>query len=206
MTRRRNRMFTQWARALGLVTIGGTAAAMTACGAPSLPSGAGAGPTNSASSGAPTSAPATTPDPTATPTASTTGRVGDTLTYTDSGGTSIQVTLVQIFDPASGTDDTSPPDGTRWVGFEGTINGEGATDDAMTFDVVGSDGQTYGFNTSYHLGTFSGCTATADPTEGQPVTFCSGVGLPPGVTVAKVGYSVEGVDVGVAPELFWTSQ
>ena len=72
----------------------------------------------------------------------------------------------------------------------------------MTFDAVGSDGQTYGFNTSYHLGAFTGCTGTSNPTPTGPITFCAGVGFPPGVTVSKVGYSIEGVDVGGSPALF----
>jgi hypothetical protein len=127
----------------------------------------------------------------------------------DSGGDVAHVTLVKIFDPPTGYDpNTTPPDGTRWVAFEGTIvvDGDRAGQDAQDFDVIGSDGQTYGSNTSYFLSVFDGCTATniSDVKSGQTQTICSAVGVPPGVTVAKVGYSTEGVN-GTAPAvLFWT--
>jgi hypothetical protein len=145
--------------------------------------------------------------PTAAPAAATTGSVGDTLTYVDTAGESTQVQLVQVYDPAPNVaPDDTPPTGTHWVGFKAVITGSGASDDAHTLEVIGSDGQTYGFNTSYHLTGFDGCLTTAGSVaDGQPYTFCAGVGLPPGVTVTKVGYSLEGVDVGMAPELFWTA-
>jgi hypothetical protein len=54
--------------------------------------------------------------PTATPSASTNassdtpGHVGDTLTIADSRGDAVHVTLVQVFDPATGVNpDTTPP-------------------------------------------------------------------------------------------------
>jgi hypothetical protein len=139
----------------------------------------------------------------------TTGNVGDTLSMVDSSGDVAHVTLVKIFDPPTGFDpDTTPPDGTRWVAFEGTIviDGSRAGQDADEFEVIGSDGQTYGVNTSYFLNVFDGCTASQidDVKSGQTQTICSAVGVPPGVTVAKVGYSTEGVNTGAPAKLFWT--
>ena len=127
----------------------------------------------------------------------------------DLGEDLAHVTLVKVFDPATGYDpNTTPPDGTRWVGFEGTIvvDGSRAGEDATSFDVIGSDGQTYGTNTAYFLSAFDGCTDTDgnDIKSGQTETFCSAVGLPPGVTVAKVGYSTEGVSGSAPAVLFWT--
>ncbi len=158
------------------------------------------------------STPTPTPDggsstPTAVPAVAVTGSVGDTLTYVDTAGESTHVQLVQMYDPAPNVPaDDTPPAGTRWVGFKEVITGVGASDDAHTVEVIGSDGQTYGFNTSYHLSGFDGCVTTAGSVaDGQPYTFCAGVGLPPGVTVVKVGYSVGGVDIGIAPDLYWTA-
>ena len=86
-----------------------------------------------ADSGAP--APTATPEstPTASPAASTaaTGHLGDTLTISGPTVDTVHVTLVNVFDPATGVDtDTAPPDGTRWVGFELTV----AVDDGSASD------------------------------------------------------------------------
>jgi hypothetical protein len=53
---------------------------------------------------------------------------------------------------------------------------------------------------------FDGCTASDinDVKSGQTQTICSAVGVPPGVSVAKVGYSTEGVNGGAVAKLFWT--
>jgi hypothetical protein len=73
-----------------------------------------------------------------------------------------------------------------------------------TLDVIGSDGKTYGFGTAYHLTVMAGCTATSNDASGQTDTFCAGVGLPPGVTVAQNGYSTAGVDSAGAAHVYWT--
>ena len=176
------------AAAVTMVACGGTSSNLGSVSHPTLPSGL-----QSTPSGAP---------------GPTSGNLGDTLTMVDAGEDVAHVTLVKVFDPASGFDpNTTPPDGTRWVGFEGTIviDGSRAGEDSTSVDVIGSDGQTYGADTSYHLSVFDGCTATGiDVASGQTQTFCAGVGLPPGVTVAKVGYSTEGVDGNVPAKLFWT--
>lgn len=182
-----------------IATAGAAAALLAACGAttspgtaslPTLPAGLGSSPSASASLG-PTS-----------------GNLGDTLTMMDLGDDVAHVTLVKVFDPANGTDpNDTPPDGTRWVGFEGTIVIDGARSgqDLTAVDVIGSDGQTYGADTAYHIGSFDGCTDTGiDVPSGATQTFCAGVGLPPGVTVVKVGYSTEGVDGNAPAALFWT--
>jgi hypothetical protein len=148
----------------------------------------------------------------ATPSAAvgpTTGNLGDTLSMVDNGDDVAHVTLVKIFDPATGYDpNTTPPDGTRWVGFEGTIviDGSRAGQDDTSVEVIGSDGQTYGANTAYSLSVFDGCVASdvSSIQPGQTQTFCSAVGLPPGVTVAKIGYSTQGVEGNAPAKLFWT--
>lgn len=182
---------------LALGALGAATALVAACGGttsantisvPTLPGGLGATP--SGASG-PTS-----------------GNLGDTLVMEDSGDDIAHVTLLKVFDPAPGVTNDDPPDGTRWVGFEGTIviSGSRSGEDSTDVEVVGSDGQTYGADTAYGLSDFDGCTATGiDVPSGQTQTFCAGVGLPPGVTVAKVGYSTEGVNSnGIPAKLFWT--
>ncbi len=185
-------------RVMCIASIGAAAATVVACGA--TPSAAGSASHPTLPSGL-QSTPSGTPAPTS-------GNLGDTLSMVDSGDDTAQVTLVKVFDPATGFDpNTTPPDGTRWVGFEGTIviTGSRAGQDATDFDVIGSDGQTYGADTAYGLSTFDGCIGTSgDIASGQTETFCSGVGLPPGVTVAKVGYSTEDVAGGEPAKLFWT--
>src|SRR5579862_4172190 len=96
---------------LALAALGGATALIAACGStpsantislPTLPGGL-------------LSTPSNTPGPTS-------GTLGDTLAMEDGGGAIAHVTLVKIFDPATGFDpNTTPPDGTRWVGFELTI-------------------------------------------------------------------------------------
>ena len=158
---------------------------------------------------APADTPTPSDSPTTTPTASsavTTGHVGDTLTISGPTSDTAHITLVQVFDPATGVPaTTTPPDGTHWVGFEMTIavDDGSASSESSAVDVIGSDGHTYGLNTSYHLTTMAGCTP-ATGAIGQPSTVCAGVGLPAGVTVAQVGYSEGGVDIGVAAQITWT--
>lgn len=198
MTGPAHRQFARSRHALAAAGIGATGVFIAACGAttltgavsvPSLPAGA-----------------ASTPSGAVGP---TTGNLGDTLSMVDSGDDVAHVTLVKIFDPPTGYDpNTTPPDGTRWVAFEGTIviDGSRAGQDAAEFEVIGSDGQTYGVNTSYFLTVFDGCTASQidDVKPGQTQTICSAVGVPPGVSVVKVGYSTEGVNGGAPAKLFWT--
>jgi hypothetical protein len=183
--------------ALAVLSLGAAVTLIAACGA-TTPTGLGSLPTLPVGS-APTPSAAVGP---------TTGNLGDTLSMVDAVGVVAHVTLVKIFDPATGYDpNTTPPDGTRWVGFEGTIVVDGSQpgQDDTSVDVIGSDGQTYGANTAYSLTIFDGCTAsTGTISPGQTETFCAGVGLPPGVTVAKVGYSTQGVSGNAPAHLFWT--
>ena len=122
---------------------GAAAALLAACGAtpsagsvslPTLPAGLGATPGGA--------------------TGPTSGNLGDTLAMMDFGDDIAHVTLLKVFDPAV-VDDTagSPPDGTRWVGVEGTIVIDGARSgqDSTEVEAIGSDGQTYGADTAYAL-------------------------------------------------------
>jgi hypothetical protein len=200
MTRQLERSRPRARTVLGLTTISTAAGLLAACGGTTGPTGLASLPTLP---GALSATPSATPGPTS-------GNLGDTLVMEDSGDDFAHVTLLKVFDPATGFDaDTTPPDGTRWVGFEGTIviNGSRSGQDATSVEVIGSDGQTYGSNTSYELTTFDGCTNTPFSDQfptGATQTFCWAVGLPPGVTVSKIGYSTEGVNGGSAAALFWT--
>jgi hypothetical protein len=140
-------------------------------------------------------------------TGAATGHLGDTLTYTDLAGDQIDVTLVKLTDPATPSDaNNAAAAGTRWVGLEMTIDNHevAPSDDSVQADGTGSDGQRYGFNTSYHIGGFAGCTATVDSASaGDTATFCAGFMVPTGVTIVSVGYSVAGADIGAPDDLTW---
>lgn len=138
-----------------------------------------------------------------------TGHVGATLTWASGGGNTVDVTLVKITDPATASD--APPAGDRWVGVEMTIldhAGDASSFDSVRADGRGSDGARYGVagapDAGYHVGSFTGCTPSSGYTPGQPETFCAGFAVPTGVTVASVGYSVVGVDIGAPDDLVWT--
>jgi hypothetical protein len=191
---------------LSLVTV------VAACGA-----SAGTTPTGAAGAVGPTGtlAPSSQPLETAGSTApmappgssspATTGHVGDTLTWVSIGGNDVDVTVVKVTDPA--TSPASMPAGDRWVGVQLTIDdhgGDARNFDSQAVDGMGSDGTRYGANTSYHISSFDGCTAATQYTAGTPETFCTGFLLPTGVTVASVGYSVVGVDIGAPDDLTWT--
>jgi hypothetical protein len=178
------------------------AALASACGSAATP-GSGSLPTLP---GGTVASPGATPGPTS-------GRLGDTLSMEDSGDDIANVTLTRVFDPVTVTDsgEFPPPDGTRWVGFEGTIviNGARSGSDSTYVVAIGSDGHTYGPD---NLPAFVGCTPTPDDAavlpSGTTQTFCAGVGLPQGVTVAKIGYTTAEASTssnGLAPaKLFWT--
>jgi hypothetical protein len=185
---------------LAVAALGATATLVAACG--------GTSSTNTISLPTLPGGGASTPSGASGPTS---GNLGDTLVMQDSGDDIAHVTMLKVFDPAPGVTDDSPPDGTRWVGVEGTlvVSGSRSGEDSTDVEVIGSDGQTYGADTAYGLAGFDGCTPTPDDASqlppGETQTFCSGVGLPPGVTVSKIGYSTEGVSGnGIPAKLFWT--
>ncbi len=201
MTRASNTAIERCRTILALGVLGAATALIASCGGntsnantislPTLPGGLGSTP--SGASG-PTS-----------------GNLGDTLVMEDTGDDIAHVTMLKVVDPAPGVTNDDPPDGTRWVGIEGTIVVSGARsgEDSTEVEVIGSDGQTYGADSAYALYAFEGCAATPDDASqlppGTTQTFCSGVGLPPGVTVSKIGYSTEGVSGnGIPAKLFWT--
>lgn len=139
--------------------------------------------------------------------AKSTGHLGDTLTYRDIAGTAFDVTLLKVVDPATVPSTNAASAGSRWVGLVITIDDHGGPPDAdsQAADGTGSDGQRYGFNTSYHIGTFSECSPTvASAGAGQTATFCAGFMVPTGVTVVSVGYSVAGADIGSPDTLTWS--
>jgi hypothetical protein len=189
---------------LGIATLAAALTMVVGCGA------ATGAPTSSGSVSSPTLPPGSgaTAQPTATPTsAPSTGHLGDTLTYTAPGASPVHVTMVKVFDPATGFDpNDAPPTGTHWVGFEATLVDDGQTsdDDAPQVLVEGSDGQTYGLNEAYNITVFDGCTDNDDAGPGQTATLCTAVGLPQGVTVAKILYSPISLTAATDAVLFWT--
>lgn len=177
---------------------GGTAAATTSAGStanPTSPPGSGATATPSAT-------------PSAIPgSAALTGHLGDTLTYTAPGAAAVHVAFTKVFDPATGVDpNNAPPTGTHWVGIEGTLvdDRQNSDDDYPQVLVQGSDGQIYGLNSAYNITVFDGCTDVSDVGPAQIATLCTAVGLPQGVTVAKILYSPISLNTASDAVLFWT--
>jgi hypothetical protein len=180
-------------------------AVVAACGGPAGAAPSGVVGTFGGSSQPATTAGSSAPMSSTGASAVTTGHVGDTLTWVSSGGNRVDVTVVKITDPA--TTPASVPAGDRWVGVQLTVNdhaGDASNFDSQAVDGMGSDGSRYGANTAYRISAFDGCTPAIQYTPGQPETFCTGVALPTGVTVAGIGYSVEGVDIGASDDLTWT--
>ena len=167
------------------------------------------GGTGAPSTGEPTASPMGSPGAAASPagpagSVATTGHIGDTLTWVSTGGNHVDVTVVKLTDPA--TSPASMPSGDRWVGVELTIDdheGDASNFDSVAVDGKGPDGTRYGANTSYRMGSFTGCTPATTYTAGTPETFCTGFLVPVGVKVASVGYSVVGVDAGAPDDLTW---
>ena len=139
------------------------------------------------------------------PDAATSPPGGDTLTWHSSGGDQVDVTIIKVTDPATTAD--ASVEGNRWVGVELTIldhEGDASNFDSAKVDGMGSDGLRHGANDSRHPSGFSGCTPSTGYTPGQPETVCTGFLVPTGVTVASIGYGVEGVDIGGPDDLVWT--
>src|ERR1019366_3241586 len=113
------------------------AALASACGSAATP-GSGSLPTLP---GGTVASPRATPRPTP-------GSLGDPRSLGASGDDLANVTMTRVFDPVTVTDsgEFPPPDGTRWVGFEGTIviNGARSGSDSTYVVAIGSDGRTYG--------------------------------------------------------------
>ena len=111
-----SRQFHRSRNVLTALGIGAAGVVLAACGA-TAPNGSGSIPSLPGGS-------LSTPSGAVGPTP---GNLGDTLSMVDSGADTAHVTLIQVFDPATGYDpNNTPPDGTRWVGFEGTIVVDGS--------------------------------------------------------------------------------
>ena len=117
----------------------------------------------------------------------------------------LKVTLVKVTDPATQTDPNNGPyAGMRWVGLQFTVVVNGPDEDTGTSFIIGSDGMTYGFNTSQSIGGYSTCTATTDTLrQGRPATICTGVMLPTSVQVTKVAFSGLATEKGTGV-VYWS--
>ncbi len=117
-----------------------------------------------------------------------------------------KITLVKVIDPAVPNDpNNAATAGMRWVGLDFTAVVEGPDPLAGEPFIIGSDGTTYGFNSSDLIGPFPGCTTSSgDIPQGKPQTLCWGTMIPTGVTVAKVGFSGLGTTQSGTGVLFWS--
>lgn len=150
-----------------------------------------------ASSGTAATTPATAAPATAAPTTvPAVAHVGSALAVEDSQSNKGTVTLVQVIDPAQGSDSYTTPDaGKRFVGAKFTVAGTAGTlkDDANNdATLIGSDGQTYtaDFNDIAGCTNFDGGSFTV--ASGSSSTGCVVFQVPTGVTVAKVRFDING--------------
>jgi hypothetical protein len=117
----------------------------------------------------------------------------------------LKVTLVKVFDPAvPANPDNAASAGMRWVGLQFTVVVNGPDSDTGSAFIIGSDGNTYGFNSSEIIGPFPGCADTSSNSrEGKPSTICPGTMMPTGVTVAKVAFSGLATETGTGV-VYWS--
>jgi hypothetical protein len=146
----------------------------------------------------------TTHGKSAPPPAPTGAHVGSTVAVS-SGNDKANVTLNQVIDPATGSDQFTNPDaGKRFVGVGVTIVNTGSStinDDAnSTVSVQGSDNQTY----TADFSGISGCTnfnsGSYTLAPGASVTGCVTFQVPTGVSVSKVQFQPTGFSGGVTGE------
>lgn len=172
-----------------LISVAGTTAVLTACGASVSKSSA---PATSAAAPSTTSA---APSPTPSPSNSLSGPVGTSFRVTD-GSNVMDVTLTKVIDPAQGADQYTTPDpGKRFVGAVFKLKGvTGSFSDDANSDasLQGSNGQTYSpdFNniagyTNFNSGEFN--ISTGEKSIGA-VAFQ----VPNGVKITKIEWSATG--------------
>jgi hypothetical protein len=143
--------------------------------------------TTTSSSTSPSAASAT---PQVADSATTEGPVGTSFTLTSDDGTSYDVTLIKIVDPARGADEFSTPsDSSRFVGAVFSITGraghssDNANNDAL---LVGSDGQDYQSDFSQIKGYTNFNGGDWNVGVGKTVTGAVTFQVPKGVTVQSI--------------------
>ncbi len=196
------------------LSIGALIVTMAACGAAGSPGAA-----SQAAGGGPTLQPGGTSvaTPAGSGTGPVTGHLGDKLTFPFLGST-VDATLVKVFDPATPNDASEAPLGTgfHWVGVEVILDNHSSDfgSEASDIDGLASDGSTVTTTDSYQGGAYSlgdgfqGCTQTdGEEQEVQPYTHCEAFPVPDGKTLTQVGAKVGGasLDVPGAPDqVVWT--
>ena len=131
----------------------------------------------------------------------------NTLTSTDTNGNKVEVTLVEIFDPASPANSVEGPSpGTRLVGVEfrlTDVSKSSESDDILSdASVIGSNDQTYtpGVNTISECTDFNNGVWSLSP--GESSTGCAAIQVPTGVRVARVTFNAAGGFGGTTDQ--WT--
>jgi Domain of unknown function (DUF4352) len=139
--------------------------------------------------------------------APTTAKVGDTINI--GGNQGLAVTLLKITDPAQGADQYTTADaGKRFIAVSVKIINNGTSsfqDDANSnITLIGSDNQSYTFDSS----NVSGCTnfsyGTYTLATGASATGCVVFQVPNGVSTSKIQFQTRGGYSGDTGE--WTVQ
>ena len=124
-----------------------------------------------------------------------TAKVGDTVNVGGSQG--LAVKLVSIIDPAQAGDQYTTPDaGKRFVGVKVEITNNGTSayqDDANSnLTLIGSDGQSYTFDSSNIAGCTNFSYGNYTLAAGTSATGCVVYQVPDGVKAAKVQFAANG--------------
>jgi hypothetical protein len=136
------------------------------------------------------------------------GVIGASFSLDGGGGTSYQVTLVKVIDPARGADQFSTPDhGKRLVGLvfritgvTGSPQGEDANNDAV---LVGANGRDYAADLNGIAGYTDFDDGAIHVTPGQMVTGAVAFQVPASVTVSTVQWTALS---GFGPMVEWNVQ
>jgi len=136
------------------------------------------------------------------------GLVGASFRLDSGGGTSYQVTLVKVIDPARGASPHSPPaSGKRLVGLVFTIKGVTGSpqgEDAITDAVlVGTDGRDYPADPDRIAGYSDFDHGAIHVTPGQTVTGAVAFQVPASVTVSTIQWTALS---GFGPMAEWNVQ
>jgi hypothetical protein len=127
--------------------------------------------------------------------ANTSGKIGSYYDVQDVDGNKHRVALVKVIDPAQSADQSTTPDnGERFIGAVFAISAP--TGSPLSEDVnrnaaaIGSDGQTYGADTSDIAGYTNFDNGTIHVAQGETVTRSVTFKVPEGVKVAKVQWTL----------------
>jgi hypothetical protein len=132
-----------------------------------------------------------------------TAHVGSTVSVKDQSGSSMDVTLVKVVDPATGASGLQPDSGKRFVGVQFKITNAGTTSlsDDPDLDVVAYDGTSQSYNiTLYPLVDCPAITSSMKLSPGSSAMGCETFELPVGANLSKFQFTPSAATSGSTGE------